>query len=465
MNALLGEDAYAVTEETPIELRILHGAQAGSRLCLAVGEYALGSDDSCTLILEGNGVEDRHAMLRFDGESAWIDPVDGFVRNAHGDEIDDEQALTFGVPVELGSVWLAVDREDAPWPDAKSVVPIGARKNPQADGGLVRDALDESASAAVEAPDLLTAAAFVPPARHKKILTYGLLTLMVLAGGGLGAYVLFQEKQVKPVIDLAPAVAEVVQAPPSQAALDVIKDYPRTRLGLQQEQGQERWVVTGYVARGEEQRELVSLLATSAPTVPARVLVEEELLQSARQVLRDDAASTHVRVESATGGILQLAGAAASPSDVQALEEKLRSSVTGVLEVKSQILLPAQLGRLLRNRIAAASLGDRLAIASEAPEMTLSGRLTMEEIRRWEDLLVTFSREYGNVLPIRATVTRLIPKPPVGVQAIVGGAVPYIVTQGGEHINQGGDVNGHTLVSVKDGEVVFEGRQRVRIAR
>ena len=42
---------------------------------------------------------------------------------------------------------------------------------------------------------------------------------------------------------------------------------------------------------------------------------------------------------------------------------------------------------------------------------------------------------------------------------------PYIVTQGGEHINQGGDVNGHTLVSVKDGEVVFEGRQRVRIAR
>jgi len=62
-------------------------------------------------------------------------------------------------------------------------------------------------------------------------------------------------------------------------------------------------------------------------------------------------------------------------------------------------------------------------------------------------------------------VTRLVPKPPVGVQAIVGGAVPYIVTPTGEHINQGGDVNGHTLVSVKDGEVVFEGRQRVRIGR
>nr|WP_314623004.1 EscD/YscD/HrpQ family type III secretion system periplasmic domain-containing protein [uncultured Noviherbaspirillum sp.] len=465
MNALLGEDAYAVTDDAPIELRILHGAQAGSRLCLAVGEYALGSDDSCTLILEGNGIEDRHAVLRFDGESAWIDPVDGFVRNAHGDEIDDEQALAFGVPVELGSVWLSVDREDAPWPDPKSVMPIGSRKNPQADSGLVRDALDELTIAAVEEPGLLAAAVSMPPPRGRKILTYGLLTLMVLAAGCLGAYGFFQGNQVKPVADVAPVMVEVVQAPPSQAALDVIKNYPRTRLGLQQEQGRERWVVTGYVAKLEEQRELVSLLATSAPMVPARVLVEEELLQSATQVLKDDAAATHVRVESATGGILQLAGAAASAGDVQHLDEKLRSSVTGVLEVKSQILLPAQLGKLLRNRIAAASLGDRLAIATESPEMTLSGRLTMEEIRRWEDLLVTFNREYGNVLPIRATVTRFFPKPPVGVQAIVGGAVPYIVTQGGEHINQGGDVNGHTLVSVKDGEVVFEGRQRVRIAR
>ena len=71
----------------------------------------------------------------------------------------------------------------------------------------------------------------------------------------------------------------------------------------------------------------------------------------------------------------------------------------------------------------------------------------------------------SGVLAIRATVSRLIPKPPVGVLAIVGGAVPYIVTQTGEHVNQGGEVNGHTLVSVKDGEVVFEGRQRVRIAR
>lgn len=201
------------------------------------------------------------------------------------------------------------------------------------------------------------------------------------------------------------------------------------------------------------------------PAVQANILVEEDLVQSARQVLAGEAAASQIKVASATGGVLQLTGAAASTNEVQRIEEKLLASVTGISEIKSQILLPAQLGKVLRERIVSANLGERLAVTRELPEMNLSGRLTMEEIRRWEDLLVAFNREYGNVLPIRATVTRLIPKPPVGVQAIVGGPVPYIVTQAGEHVNQGGDVNGHTLVSVKDGEVVFEGRQRVRIAR
>ena len=140
MNALLGDDAYALDQEAPIELRILHGAQAGSRLCLSVGEYTLGSDDSCTLILEGSGIEDRHAILRFDGEDVWIDPVDGVVRNAHGDDIDDEQQLIFGLPVELGNVWISVDREDVPWPDSKSVVPLVSRQAGEAPATAASDA-------------------------------------------------------------------------------------------------------------------------------------------------------------------------------------------------------------------------------------------------------------------------------------------------------------------------------------
>lgn len=462
---MLDDDAYVLTEEAPIELRILHGAQSGSRLCLSIGEYTLGSDDSCTLILEGNGIDDRHAILRFDGHAAWIDPVDGVVRNAHGDEIDDEYELTFGLPVEIGNVWISVDKEDAPWPEPNSVMPIDDSRDSVGVKRMAPESYGETGTGdAGERPVAADGLFMAPPKRSRKLVPMLLLMLLVVAGG-LGAFSLIEANHVKPVIDVAPAVAEIAQDIPAQEALELIKDYARTRLVRQQEQGKARWVVTGYVAKVEEQRDLSNMLASLAPPVPARVLVEEELVQSARQVLVGEAAAAQVKVASATGGVLQLTGAAASANEIQRIEERLLASVAGISTVKSQILLPGQLGKLLRDRIAAASLADRLAITKELPEMTLAGRLTMEEIRRWEDLLVAFNREYGNVLPIRATVTRLIPKPPVGVQAIVGGAVPYIVTQAGEHVNQGGDVNGHTLVSVKDGEVVFEGRQRVRISR
>ncbi|SMP45150.1 type III secretion system inner membrane ring subunit SctD [Noviherbaspirillum suwonense] len=471
MNALLGADAYGMSEEAPVELRILHGAQAGSRLCLSVGEYMLGADDSCTLILEGSGIEDRHAVLRFDGEDAWIDPLDGLVRNAHGDEIDEEEELTFGLPVQLGNVWISVDREDAPWPDHSSVMPI---RSGTASGEETRHVLEsqdaDDPAAENDVATEIDALAAVPSARGRWW-PYVFLIVPLLMAGGFGVFSLLQARHVAEVADAIPAVTEAAPDPAPVGVQELLKDFPRTKLVLEQAkehgQGQARgqWVVTGYVRSSEQQRVLSGLLEPMSPTAQLKVLVEDDLMQAARKLLAADATAVHVKVETVTGGVVQLAGAASSAAEVAKLEARLLADVTGIVEVQSQVLLPEQLRKVLRDRITAAGLADRLVIGAEAPEMNLSGKLTMEEIRRWEDLLVAFNRDYGNVLAIRATVSRLIPKPPVGVLAIVGGAVPYIVTQTGEHVNQGGEVNGHTLVSVKDGEVVFEGRQRVRIAR
>lgn len=226
MNALLGDDAYALDEEAPIELRILHGAQAGSRLCLAVGEYMLGSDDSCTLILEGSGIEDRHAILRFDGDDVWIEPVDGVVRNAHGDDIDDEQQLIFGLPVELGNVWISVDREDVPWPDPKSVVPLVARQAGEAPASAASDSESETDGVVKEEISFGDQATFGTPSKHKSKLALVLLFVLVLLAGGFGVFSLLQANHAKPVIDVAAPMPEVVELPLPQAALDVIKVYP-----------------------------------------------------------------------------------------------------------------------------------------------------------------------------------------------------------------------------------------------
>jgi hypothetical protein len=170
-------------------------------------------------------------------------------------------------------------------------------------------------------------------------------------------------------------------------------------------------------------------------------------------------------MDSVSAGVATLSGAVSSAERLESVRAALIAGVPGITRVESRALLPDALLKQLKERIAAAGLSSRLAVLSDAPEVKLGGRLYPDEIAKWENLFVEFSRDYGDVLPIRATVTRVVPKPPVGVQTIVGGAVPYIVTDSGQFVNQGGDVQGHTLTAIRDGEVVFEGSKRIKLAR
>ena len=112
------------TLQAQIELRVLLGSQAGSRLTLTAGQYDLGSGDDCAVILSGPKMEEMHARLNFDGERITISPMDGKISDAHGNEITEDYPLGFGAPIEIGGIWIAVDEIDAEWPDPADVVPI-----------------------------------------------------------------------------------------------------------------------------------------------------------------------------------------------------------------------------------------------------------------------------------------------------------------------------------------------------
>ena len=85
-----------------LELRVLHGPQAGSRLTLFVGEYTLGTDDECEVMLAGPRLMGMHARLKIDADIASISPVDGNVLDAHGKQILGDTPLAIGMPVEIG---------------------------------------------------------------------------------------------------------------------------------------------------------------------------------------------------------------------------------------------------------------------------------------------------------------------------------------------------------------------------
>jgi hypothetical protein len=136
-----------------------------------------------------------------------------------------------------------------------------------------------------------------------------------------------------------------------------------------------------------------------------------------------------------------------------------------VRDVGGNLYLGEDLSGVLLDRIVCAGLAAKLQVVDNQPEFVLRERLNDTEMVRWESLFLRFREEYCSALLVRATVTLLQRKPPVNVQMIVGGAMPSVFTDSGQHIGRGGDVNGHTLSAVREDEVVFDGNERFRIPR
>jgi type III secretion system YscD/HrpQ family protein len=465
LSALIEAEAARPEVEHRVELRVLAGPQAGARVVLAHGEYLLGSGDDCSLVLRGPGIAERHALLRFEDGEVGIEPLDGVVCNVQGDEITDAQQLVHGVPFEIGGVWIAVDSEDAPWPDTAADFRKAAQEEQGRAGTAAAEEEAGPATTSDALPPMLSEAGSGKPASNRILASaaaIAVLAFLLVAGW---AWWSAREASRQPAAAAAAMVREALPQPPQDVQRILAEFGQDSQLELKRS-GRE-WSVSGYVPSAERKNMLAEQLSSASAEVKLEVWVDAQLLEAARRVLAANAVpgETSLRLESVHAGAATLTGAVSSEARLNAMKSALIAGVPGIRSVESKALLPDALLKLLKERIAGAGLASRLTLLSDTPEVKLNGRLSPEEIGRWESLIVEFSREYGDVLPIRATVTRVVPKPPVGVQTIVGGAMPYIVTDSGQFVNQGGDVQGHTLTAIRDGEVVFEGSRRIKMSR
>jgi hypothetical protein len=71
-----------------IELRVLHGPQAGARLPLQPGHgYTIGTADTCAIVLGGAQVAEEHARISADAGGISVEPLDGRILTLAGEEV------------------------------------------------------------------------------------------------------------------------------------------------------------------------------------------------------------------------------------------------------------------------------------------------------------------------------------------------------------------------------------------
>jgi len=452
------------------ELRVLLGPQAGSRLALSSGEYLLGSSDECTIILSGPRMQPQHLMLKVSDDAVHVLPQEGGARDAAGAEIAQDRSIALGEALELGGIWIAVDRNDAPWPDAQTIGELGAAPRAAASAHGV--------SPQIELP---TVAAGAPHGVSSEVRSsrrrWGSLAMLLAALGGVAACVGFGlqvllasegEGLAEAALPLLLATATPTPTPPTTPNAVLQRLDPTGRLTAKQIEGGGTWRVSGYLPTTQERQTIVRALSGLTPPPEIQVYCEDELLAAAGELLavHSPGSMAKVRVESVGKGTLRLTGAARDASLVEAAAVFILKGVPGVGTVESAaVLLPSALLAQLKTRLVQADLENRVSVVSEQPEVVLGGTLTVVESARWDRLHAAFRDQYAEALPLRTAFTRPTPKLPFEVKTIVGGPAPYIVISTGEHVARGGQIGGLTLSSIGDSQVVFDGNQRLTLSR
>jgi type III secretion system YscD/HrpQ family protein len=444
-----------------LELRVLHGPQAGSRLTLSIGDYVLGTDDECEVMLAGPRLQGAHARLEFDGDRASISPLEGSVVDAQGKEITENFPLALGMPVEMGGIWIAVDEVDAPWPSTETLIPQPTPASPPTSA-------PPDASATATEPPVLT----YPPAdaqdpqrkRARRILIFAMSALASIAVLGIAGAGWLASRQAPPKATTATAEAS---SPLELLNTKLAEAFPGRFISVVSGAGGLP-LVTAYASDKAMADRMDMAIRKHAGSPQTHVFRDDTMLESARAITQkfaQDGTRAVVEVSKASNGILTLRGTVISNGVREELMETLRANLPGLRGIESSLRNAEELPILLTDRIASAGLSKKLQILSQQPEFSLRGTLSEEEMQRWERVLLEFSQEFGRLLPIRASISVQQRRPPVDIQTVVGGPMPFIITESGQRISVGGQANGHTVTAIRDNEVIFDGTQRYRIPR
>ncbi len=446
-----------------LELRVLHGPQAGSRLTLSIGDYVLGTDDECEIMLAGPRLQGAHARMQFDGDRASISPLDGSVVDAQGKEIADNFPLALGMPVEMGGIWIAVDEVDAPWPSTDTLIPQPTPAPVPAQPSPLPDAAAPTGEPAVAIPSS-TDAQDQQRKRARRILIFAMSALASIAVLGIAgaSWLASQEARTEAMIATAkaPAPLELLSARLSEA-------FPGRFISVVTGAGGTP-VVTGYATDKIMADRMETVIGKHAGSPQTHIFRDDMIRDNARSIaqkFRQEGTRAMVEVSEVNNGIVVLRGMVISNGVRDELLEALRANVPGLRGIEPSLRNAEELPIVLTDRIASAGLSKKLQILSQQPEFSLRGTLSEEEMLRWESVLLEFSQEFGRLLPIRASISVLQRRPPVDIQTVVGGSMPFIITESGQRISVGGQANGHTVTAIRDNEVIFDGTQRYRIPR
>jgi type III secretion system YscD/HrpQ family protein len=468
-------------EKSIQEIRILSGLQAGASLALSPGEYLLGTSEQCDIVLNDRQMMAKHARLIINEQGITIHGEEGIIFTLA--EKPHDGPIGLGELFRAGHTWLVVEEADAAWPDVEAIfsemkpaklAPAGVEGSQEETGepGFSNlDSLNEETGidqAAAEAPFTAEKDVTSSPIEHGALMrNASFLRQHALKGiavaAVLGIAVLCIVLALTPSIPDNKLLAQQASSENKRRIEQLLQNmHLRQRVSVA-ENKQGKLVVSGYLAKAQDITALMDALVKLNIRPELRLFSEETIVNAANQILL--AAQLPIKATNLGMGRIQLIGAAANYENIDALMQKMNTSIDGLRGIDSEILVGDQLVAKLRQMIVDNGLAGKVALTINKGEAVVNGALDMREMAQWEQLMAQFVSTYGNILPIRASFPPTANMLPFKVLSAFSGEMPFIVTDRGEKVMLGGHIKGYTLVNITEQEIVFDGPRKVQIQR
>jgi len=463
----------AITEADVVELRVLHGPQAGSRLPLMPGApYLIGAGEACDIMLAGAQVESEHAHIEVD-EGHWtIAPASGRALRLDGQACDANQALGFGTVVLLGRVKLTVDHQDAEWPQDEALEPqprpeAEPEPSPEADAAPASSPGAQADPPASDARKQPTQSK--PPSLWRRRATaVAIFVTIATASLALTAYAAWQVVQPiepPPPAEVAPPAVLAVPVSPEERMRDWLQAQDANARLLLDGGGEQPWRVLGHVKLDDDRQRLIDSARDLPWPVEVSVLTSAERLTAVQRYADKQASTPTLAVRALTDGQVNPKLRVIALNQVQADEfiAAMRRDLRLLEPIDTEVLLPPAVRLRFMERLNTTDLGQRFTVVRNEPDLRLTALLRQGDVGRWEQLFSDFTREHGSVLSISAVVRLESDAIESRIRAVVAGAYPYVMTTSGQRVAPGGAIDGKTVVAVNAQEVVFSDDLRVRL--
>ncbi|MCW7551919.1 type III secretion system inner membrane ring subunit SctD [Endozoicomonas gorgoniicola] len=478
-------------------LKILSGNHIGAEIPLEPGQYSLGKDESCDLVLSDAALRDNELIIQITPEGQLnIFPKheeDPLYHN--GQPVDKPFTMAAFDVITASNLFFTLGSADADWPDI--TLPELQRPEPDekseqidsdttseaedSDDGLPDVDLDEDSDDEDDVDDLelgyetdfLTSEEdsddesnkpAPPPAIIKKILI-GLPLSLILIIILLAVFLIAEE---------APQTAAPENKPIDYALqAKTIRDELNQKHVRVKKLPDKSVLLTGYTNTLKDKQNFLRNLSEQNIPFTSQLVIMNELRASADALLQNRGYSD-IRLElDNTPGSLVMTGYVASAEELTNLIDMLKQEIHGLVSVVDQVENQSSRLNTLKSMLREKNLSSRIHLVQKTNLITLEGHLLDDEqVYNLNDVVSRFRKRYRDN-PVLKVATRsandnkdqkagLLPS--LRIRGISMGRVPYVIMEdGGKYLIGAKLANGYIIDDINlDYLLLIKGTDRVK---